>query len=60
MKKLRTTENLKQVPVIMVTTEAENKDREKAFEIGANYYMVKPIKPDEFTKIVKILTGVPL
>ncbi len=60
VKKLRTTDNLKQVPVIMVTTEAEDKDREKAFESGANYYMVKPVKPDEFTKIVKLLTGVTL
>ncbi len=58
VKKLRTTDNLKQVPVIMVTTEAEDKDREKAFEVGANYYMVKPVKPDEFTKMVKLLTGV--
>jgi len=43
----------------MVTTEAEEKDMDKAFEEGANFYIIKPVKPDEFSKYCKLLTGVP-
>ena len=58
VRKLRETEEIRQVPVNMVTTEAEEKDMDKAFEIGANFYLVKPVKPDEFLKYCKLLTGV--
>uniref|UniRef100_A0A7V5XHJ7 Response regulator n=1 Tax=Thermodesulfobacterium geofontis TaxID=1295609 RepID=A0A7V5XHJ7_9BACT len=59
VKRLRESENIRQSPVIMVTTEAEEKDIDKAFEEGANFYLVKPIKPDEFLKFCKLLTGMP-
>ena len=49
VKKLRETENVRQSPVIMVTTEAEEKDMDKAFEKGANFYFIKPVKPEEFS-----------
>jgi len=58
VKKLRETENVRQSPVIMVTTEAEEKDMDKAFEKGANFYFIKPVKPEEFSKYCKLLTGV--
>ena len=59
VKRLRESENIRQSPVIIVTTEAEEKDIDKAFEEGANFYLVKPIKPDEFLKFCKLLTGMP-
>jgi len=58
VKKLRESENIRQSPVIMVTTEAEEKDMNKAFEEGANFYFVKPVKPEEFSEYCKLLTGV--
>ena len=58
VKKLRETENVRQSPVIMVTTEAEEKDMDKAFERGANFYFIKPVKPEEFSKYCKVLTEV--
>lgn len=60
VKKLRASAEIKQAPVIMVTTEAELKDMELAYEAGANFYIIKPVKPDEFLKYAKILTGVGL
>jgi two-component system chemotaxis response regulator CheY len=60
VKKMRESDDIKQAPVIMVTTESELKDMEKAFEAGANFYFVKPVKPDEFLKQCKLLTGVAL
>ncbi|MCS7215422.1 MAG: response regulator [Thermodesulfovibrio sp.] len=58
--KLRNMESIKQSPVIVVSTESEEKDKEKAYEVGANFYIVKPVKPDELVKYAKIFTGVPL
>lgn len=43
-------------PVIMISTEAEAIDRQKAYEAGANLYFVKPTKPDILTSCAKILT----
>lgn len=59
VKKLRSSESVKQSPVIMVTTEAEEKDMEKAYENGANFYIVKPVKPDGLIKICKLFSGEP-
>lgn len=53
---LRKLDGFKTTPIIMISTEAEGKDRDLAFENGANLYFVKPIKPDELKACVKILT----
>lgn len=59
VKRLRISTGIKQSPVIMVTTESEEKDMDKAFATGANFYFIKPVKPEEFLKYCKLLTGVP-
>ncbi|PIF89711.1 two-component system chemotaxis response regulator CheY [Acidovorax sp. 62] len=38
---------LEQVPVIMVSTEATEQDRLRAFASGANFYLIKPTRPDQ-------------
>jgi two-component system chemotaxis response regulator CheY len=38
---------LDQVPVIMVSTEATEQDRLRAFAAGANFYLIKPTRPDQ-------------
>ncbi len=50
-------QDIPQVPAIMVSTEAQERDRLMAFEAGANYYLVKPIKPDELLSYCKLLLG---
>ncbi|WP_353684297.1 response regulator [Thermodesulfovibrio sp. 3907-1M] len=57
VKKLRSSESVRQSPVIMVTTEAEEKDMHKAYENGANFYIVKPVNPDELIKVCKLFLG---
>lgn len=44
-------------PVIMVSTESEVKDKEQAFESGANLYLIKPVRPQDLTVNAKMLTG---
>lgn len=34
------------IPVIMVTTEADEEERKRAYEAGANGYMIKPVSAD--------------
>ncbi len=43
------------LPVIIVTCEEEDEQYRKGIESGANIYMVKPTRPDELIKCVKML-----
>jgi len=54
--KINKDEKLKNIPVIMVTSKSEVTDKQKAFEIGATDYIVKPIEIDDLlTKVEKVL-----
>lgn len=49
--------NILQAPAIMISTEAEDQDRQRAFEAGANAYLIKPSKPDKLLIQVRLLLG---
>jgi len=53
VKKLREKRDIN--PVIMVSTEAETKDKKLAYENGASFYLIKPAKPKLLTTLSKIL-----
>jgi two-component system chemotaxis response regulator CheY len=40
---LRSDPELSQIPILMITTENDDREREKAISNGANAYMVKPV-----------------
>ncbi len=42
------------IPVIIVTTEGAEADREKGIKLGANAYLSKPIQT---TELLKVVTG---
>jgi chemosensory pili system protein ChpA (sensor histidine kinase/response regulator) len=53
---VRSDSRLKQVPIIMITSRAGDKHRDKAFALGVNEYMTKPYQEDElFAKISALL-----
>jgi len=54
---IRQNNDIMATPAIMVSTEEENKDKDKAYMAGANFYFVKPVKPDEFKEYVSLLMG---
>ena len=54
---LRKQEKHKQVPVIMVTTQAKEEDKLNAYKVGANLFETKPIKPDQLQAYVDILVN---
>ena len=43
----------KQVPIIVLTTSRENIDIERAYELGVNSYIVKPIDLGSFSEVVR-------
>lgn len=51
--KLREIDQIKNTPIIAVTSYAMPGDREKAIESGANGYIEKPINPDTFISQMK-------
>ncbi len=52
---LRKQENHKIVPIIMITTQAKDEDKENAYKVGANFFETKPIKPDKLQAYIDIL-----
>lgn len=56
VRRLRKTAKYKDAPVVMVSTEAGEKDMQMAFEAGADLYFVKPVKVDQFlTKVSNLI-----
>lgn len=52
-KNLRSDPNLNKLPIIMLTTEADNDERERAFSAGVNDYLVKPASAEQITDSIK-------
>jgi two-component system chemotaxis response regulator CheY len=59
VRELRSHTAISQAPSIMISTEAEAIDQTKAFEAGANLYLVKPTRPDILLPYVRVLLGEP-
>jgi len=58
LKKIKEDENLKRIPVIMLTVLGQDKYIKKGKDLGAQGYMVKPFRPAELaTQVKKILEG---
>ena len=43
----------KQIPFVVVTTSRENADISRAYELGVNSYIVKPVDFSAFAEVVK-------
>ena len=43
------------IPIIVLTTSAENSDIEEAYKLGCNSYIVKPIEFDKFMEVTSQL-----
>ncbi len=46
-RKIRQMEGYEKVPIIIISTEQEAKDKQKGIEAGANVYIVKPAEPED-------------
>jgi CheY-like chemotaxis protein len=52
---VRRQESLRRIPVVVLTSSRENKDVNRAYDLGANSYLRKPVQFDELLDIVKHL-----
>ncbi len=52
-KTLRADSNLSDIPILMVTTENDDTEREKAYSNGVNGYLVKPVTGDAIAQNIK-------
>lgn len=56
---IRQDPSLAKLPIVMITTESAEADRERAMSLGANAYLVKPVQASEVLDTVKSLLGLP-
>ena len=45
---LKSDERTRTIPVVIITSSAEDPDVKKAYELGANSYVIKPVQFDSF------------
>jgi DNA-binding response OmpR family regulator len=52
LREIRNTENLKSMPVCMLTSSKEEQDVVRSYELGVNAYVVKPVDFSEFLRAI--------
>jgi len=52
---IRGEETLKEMPIIVITTEGAKEDRERALSLGADEYLTKPIQANRVLQVAKSL-----
>jgi len=52
---IRGDDSLRQMPIIVITTEGAKEDRERAIALGANEYLAKPIQANKVLRIAQSL-----
>jgi two-component system chemotaxis response regulator CheY len=58
VKRIRTDETHRNVPIMIITTEGAEEDRQRALALGANCYVAKPIQAPQVINKVKELLGI--
>lgn len=53
LKKIKADPETRTIPVVMLTTTQNREDVDKALELGANDYIVKPVEWDEFVRKIR-------
>ena len=54
---IRNNENYKKTPLLIISTEGSERDREKGMSLGANAYLVKPFAPDRLQQLIREYLG---
>ncbi|QDT50559.1 response regulator [Symmachiella dynata] len=55
LRTIKTTEGIKRIPVIILTTSSADRDLCEAYDLHANSYLVKPIGFDDFCRLIQDL-----
>ncbi|KHK02300.1 Chemotaxis regulator - transmits chemoreceptor signals to flagelllar motor components CheY [Desulfovibrio sp. DV] len=57
IKTVREQDSYRDIPIVVLSTEGEERDIHVGLSIGANLYMVKPAQPEVMVRNVKMLLG---
>ncbi len=57
IKTLREQDAYQDTPIIVLSTEGQEKDIQTGMSFGANLYMVKPAQPEKMVRNIKMLLG---
>jgi len=52
---VRNDANYRTIPIVVITTEGAQEDRERALALGANDYITKPIQPTKILEVARTL-----
>jgi len=52
---VRNDANYRSIPIVVITTEGAQEDRERALALGANDYITKPIQPTKILEVARNL-----
>ncbi len=55
IRRVRSDQQYRSLPIIIVSTEGESHDKTKGFAAGANLYLVKPCRPELVVENVRLL-----
>jgi two-component system response regulator len=55
LREIKNHETTRSIPVVIVTSSAEDPDIKLAYELGANSYVVKPVNFEAFTEVMSNL-----
>ena len=59
VKRLRADDAYKEVPIVIITTEGAEEDRQRALALGANAYITKPIQAQQVISLVREILNIP-
>lgn len=57
IEKIRMDDQFEDLPIIIVSTEDESRDKQKGYDAGADVYIVKPIEPNVLIENIKLLVA---
>ena len=55
LSEIKADDNLKQIPVIMLTVSKDEEDILNSYNLHANCYITKPVDLDQFLEVVKLI-----
>lgn len=55
LREIKADDRTKHIPIVIITSSAEERDRVESYQLGVNSYVVKPIDFDSFVKTISDL-----
>lgn len=55
LEKIKSHPEFKTIPVVILTTSSESNDLQRAYKLGANSYIVKPVDFEKFLEVAEVI-----